>query len=125
MRQVWITRRGGPEVLQVREAPDPVPGPGEVLIRVSAAGVNFADVMARMGLYPDAPPLPCVVGYEVAGTVAAIGAGGADGLRMGDRVLALTRFGGYSDRLVVPRGQVSTIPGDLSFEQAAAIPVNY
>jgi synaptic vesicle membrane protein VAT-1 len=125
MRQVWITRRGGPEVLAVREAPDPSPGPGEVLVQVSAAGVNFADVMARMGLYPDAPPLPCVVGYEVAGTVAAIGAGGADGLRMGDRVLALTRFGGYSDRLVVPRGQVSVIPGDLSFEQAAAIPVNY
>jgi len=73
MRQVWITRRGGPEVLQVREAPDPTPGPGEVLIRVSAAGVNFADVMARMGLYPDAPPLPFVVGYEVAGTVEKLG----------------------------------------------------
>ncbi|HEU0302436.1 MAG TPA: hypothetical protein VFR37_23455, partial [Longimicrobium sp.] len=69
MRQVWITRRGGPEVLQVREAPDPRPAEGEIRIRVAAAGINFADVLARMGLYPDAPPLPTVVGYEVAGTV--------------------------------------------------------
>ena len=67
MRQVWITRRGGPEMLQLREAPDPQPGPGEVRIRVRAAGVNFADVMARRGLYPDAPPIPFVPGYEVAG----------------------------------------------------------
>ena len=58
MRQIWITKRGGPEVLQVREAADPVPKEGEVRIRVAAAGVNFADVLARMGLYPDAPPLP-------------------------------------------------------------------
>lgn len=126
MRQVWITRRGGPEVLKVREAPDPVPGPGEVLIRVAAAGVNFADVMARMGLYPDAPKLPCVVGYEVAGTVAEVGPGpAADALRPGARVLALTRFGGYSELIAVPRSQVAPIPDRLSFEQAAAIPVNY
>ena len=126
MRQVWITRRGGPEVLQVRDAPDPVPGPGEVLIRVAAAGVNFADVMARMGLYPDAPPLPCVIGYEVAGTVEQLGPGAdRDGLAVGARVLALTRFGGYSDRLVVPHGQVAPVPANLSIEQAAAIPVNY
>jgi NADPH:quinone reductase-like Zn-dependent oxidoreductase len=125
MRQVWITRRGGPEVLEVREAPDPSPGPGEALVRVAAAGVNFADVLARMGLYPDAPPLPCVVGYEAAGTVAALGPGADDGLRVGDRVLALTRFGGYADLLIVPRGQVAAIPDRLSFEQAAAIPVNY
>jgi NADPH:quinone reductase-like Zn-dependent oxidoreductase len=124
MRQVWITRRGGPEVLEVREAADPTPGPGEVLIRVSAAGVNFADVMARMGLYPDAPPLPCVIGYEVAGTVEKVG-DDADGIRPGARVLAMTRFGGYTDLLVVPRGQVSVMPDKLSFEQAAAIPVNY
>jgi NADPH:quinone reductase-like Zn-dependent oxidoreductase len=126
MRQVWITRRGGPEVLAVREAADPAPGPGEVLIRVAAAGVNFADVMARMGLYPDAPPLPCVVGYEAAGTVEQLGPGAdANGLRSGARVLALTRFGGYTDRLVVPHNQVAPLPAHLSFEQAAAIPVNY
>ena len=126
MRQVWITRRGGPDVLEVREAPDPTPGPGEVLIRVSAAGVNFADVMARMGLYPDAPPLPFVVGYEVAGTVEKLGPGSAqDGVQPGSRVLALTRFGGYSDLLVVPRNQVGLLPSSLTFEQGAAIPVNY
>ena len=69
MRQVWITRKGGPEVLKLREAPDPQPGPDEVRIRVRAAGVNFADLMARRGLYPDAPKLPFVPGYEVAGDV--------------------------------------------------------
>ena len=75
MRQVWITRKGGPEVLEVREAQDPTPKEGEVRIRVRAAGVNFADVMARLGFYRDAPPLPCVVGYEVSGTVDAVGPG--------------------------------------------------
>jgi NADPH:quinone reductase-like Zn-dependent oxidoreductase len=124
MRQVWITRRGAPDVLEVREAPDPRPGPGEVLVKVAAAGVNFADVMARMGLYPDAPPLPAVVGYEVAGTIEELGPG-ATGIEVGARVLALVRFGGYSDRLVVPGAQVALIPENLSFEQAAAIPVNY
>ena len=63
MRQVWITKAGPPEVLQVREAPDPSPGEGEVRVRVKAAGINFADLMARVGLYPDAPKLPCVIGY--------------------------------------------------------------
>ena len=62
MRQVWITRAGSPDVLQVREAADPTPGRGEVRVRTKACGINFADIMARMGLYPDAPPLPCVVG---------------------------------------------------------------
>ena len=116
MRQVWITRKGGPEVLQVREAPDPQPASGELRIRVRAAGVNFADLMARRGLYPDAPPLPFVPGYEVAGEVDA-------GERIGQRVLALTRFGGYSDVVVVPSKRTIEIPLGLSFAQAAAIPV--
>ena len=124
MRQVWITKRGGPEVLQVREAPDPDPKPGEVRVRVAATGVNFADVLARMGLYPDAPPLPAVVGYEVAGTVDRVGAG-VEGVREGDRVGSLTRFGGYSDVVCVPAGQAFPLPDALSFEKAAAIPVNY
>jgi synaptic vesicle membrane protein VAT-1 len=124
MRQVWITRRGGPEVLQVREAADPVPGEGEVRIRVAAAGVNFADVLARMGLYPDAPPLPAVVGYEVAGTVDAVGAG-VRGFREGDRVAALTRFGGYTDVVCVAAAQAFPVAPALSFQKAAAIPVNY
>lgn len=124
MRQVWISRRGAPEVLEVREEADPKPGAGEIAIAVQAAGVNFADIMARMGLYPDAPPIPCVVGYEVSGTVAALGAGVTE-FAEGDRVLAMTRFGGYSDRAVVPVAQAQVIPGDLSFVDAAAIPVNY
>lgn len=73
MRSVWIPRTGPPDVLEVREGPEPVPGTGQVLVRVHASGVNFADVMARLGLYPDAPPRPCVVGYEVAGTTPVVG----------------------------------------------------
>jgi NADPH:quinone reductase-like Zn-dependent oxidoreductase len=73
VRQIWIPRRGEPEVLELREAADPLPKAGEVRIRVSASGVNFADIMARMGLYPDLPPLPVVVGYEAAGRVDAVG----------------------------------------------------
>ncbi len=122
MRQVWITRKGGPEVLELKEAPDPEPKAGEVRVRVSATGVNFADILARMGLYPDAPPMPCVVGYEVSGVVDAVGEG-VD-LALGTRVLALTRFGGYADLVCVPRIQVAEI-GEMDFEAAAAIPVNY
>jgi NADPH:quinone reductase-like Zn-dependent oxidoreductase len=123
MRQVWITRTGGPEVLEVREAPDPEPGEGQVRIRVAAAGVNFADTMARIGLYPDAPRLPAVVGYEVAGTIDKLGPGGNGSV--GARVLAFTRFGGQSEAVVVPAQQAVPIPDDLSFEKAAALPVVY
>jgi NADPH:quinone reductase-like Zn-dependent oxidoreductase len=124
MKQVWIPRTGAPDVLEVREAPDPIPGPGAVRVRVRAAGINFADIMARMGLYPDSPKLPAVVGYEVAGVVDAVGQG-VPNLRVGERVVAFTRFGGYSDVVVVPAQQAAPIPEQLSFEKAAAIPVNY
>ena len=124
MRQVGIARRGGPAGRAVREAPDPEPGVGEVRIRVRAAGINFADIMARMGLYPDAPPLPCVVGYEVAGIVDAVGSG-VTAVAKGDRVLGMTRFGGYSDTVVVPVDQALPIAEGVSFESAASIPVNY
>ena len=117
-RQVWIPRIGGPEVLEVRDAPDPEPRAGEVRIRVAASGVNFADCLARMGLYPDAPKLPAVVGYEVAGEVDRVGPG-ADGVPEGARVVALTRFGGYASAVTVPVGQVLPIPASLSLEQAA------
>src|SRR5688572_7597154 len=96
MRQIWIARAGGPEVLEVREAPDPEPKAGEVRLRVRAAGINFADLMARIGIYPDAPKIPCVVGYEVSGVVDKLGEG-VTAPAVGTRVLALTRFGGYSD----------------------------
>lgn len=123
MKQIWITKAGGVETLKVQEAEDPEPGPGEVLIDVKASGVNFADVLARMGMYPDAPPIPCVVGYEVAGTVA--GTLGAGAFAPGDRVVALTRFGGYATKVAVPANQVFHMPSEMSFAEAAAIPVNY
>jgi NADPH:quinone reductase-like Zn-dependent oxidoreductase len=125
MRQVWIPRAGPPEVLELREAPDPEPAAGEVRIRVEAAGVNFADVMARLGLYGDLPPMPVVVGYEVAGRVDRVGAGVAADAWVGRDVLALTRFGGYSDVVCVPERQVAVRRPGLSAEQGASIPVTY
>ena len=128
MRAVVITKHGGPEVLRVQERPDPPLGAGEVRIEVSAAGINFADVMARMGLYPDAPKTPCVVGYEVAGTILELGEGAstpAHPLTPGQRVIAGTQFGGYSSQVVVPAADVLALADGLSFEQGAAIPVNY
>jgi NADPH:quinone reductase-like Zn-dependent oxidoreductase len=124
VRAVVIVRHGGPEVLEVLERAAPVAGPGRVRIDVRAAGVNFADLMARQGLYPDAPPLPAVVGYEVAGLVAEVGAG-VDGLAVGDRVVAATRFGGYAEQVAVPAADVIALPAGLSFAQGAAVPVNY
>jgi hypothetical protein len=99
MRQIWITKTGRPETLAVRQAPDPEPQAGEVRIRVEASGVNFADIMGRMGLYPDCPPIPVVVGYEVGGRVDAVGLG-ADPDCVGRDVFAVTHFGGYSDVVV-------------------------
>ncbi len=124
MRAVWITRWGGPEVLEVREAPDPEPKDGEVRIRVAATGLNFADIMARMGLYPDGPKAPCVVGYEVAGTVDAVGKGVTD-LAEGDEVSSLTRFGGHADVVCAPQVNVRKRAEGMTAEQGAAIPVNY
>ena len=124
MRAVVITRHGPPEVLKVEERPDPPVGPGEVRIAVRAAGINFADTMARAGVYPDAPKPPSVVGYEVAGEVESVG-DGVEGTKVGDRVLAGTRFGGYAELVSVPDGQIVPLPDRLSFEQGAAFPVNY
>ncbi len=124
MRAVVITRHGPPEVLRVEERPDPPVGPGDVRIAVRAAGINFADTMARAGTYPDAPRPPCVVGYEVAGEVESVGEG-VEGVSAGDRVLAGTRFGGYAELVTVPANQALPLPDSLSFEEGAAFPVNY
>jgi NADPH:quinone reductase-like Zn-dependent oxidoreductase len=125
MRAVVITKHGPPEVLQVQERPAPSrPLGGEVAIDVAAAGINFADTMARVGLYPDAPKPPTVVGYEVAGTIRAVGPG-VEGLEAGQRVMAGTRFGGYVEQIVVKAADVVPLRDELSFEQGAAIPVNY
>lgn len=124
MRQAVILRHGAPDVFEMRESPDPVPGEGQVRIRVRAAGVNFADILARIGLYPDAPRPPVVVGYEVAGIVDAVGPG-VTSPHEGDRVVALTRFGGYADCVVVPASQAYLFPDRLSDTEAAAVPVTY
>ena len=124
MRQVWIPRFGGPDVLTVRIGDDPEPGPDEVRIRVAGAGINFADISARAGLYPDAPPPPMVVGYEVAGEVDRVGEA-VTKFAVGDRVMALTRFGGYSDVVAVPERQVARVHDGADLVEAAGIPVAF
>jgi NADPH:quinone reductase-like Zn-dependent oxidoreductase len=124
VRAVVITRHGPPEVLQVQELPDPPVGPGEVRIAVRAAGINFADTLARIGLYPDAPKLPCVVGYEVAGEVESVG-DGVDSHELGDRVVAGTRFNGQAELVTVAADQAFPLPEKMSFAEGAAFPVNY
>ncbi len=119
-----ITKHGGPEVLEVQERPDPEPGPGQIRIAVRAAGINFADLMARSGVYPDAPSPPSVIGYDIAGEVEAVGEG-VSSHQVGDRVLAGTRFGGYAELVAVDEGQALPLPDELSFEQGAAFVVNY
>jgi synaptic vesicle membrane protein VAT-1 len=124
MRAVWITKTGGPEVLEVRETQDPAPKSGEVRVRTAACGMNFAELMARQGMYPDAPKPPCVVGYEAAGTVDAVG-DGVDRAMIGKRVVVLARFGAHADQVCVAQANAFPIPDEMSFEEAAAIPVNY
>ncbi|MCP4203877.1 MAG: zinc-binding dehydrogenase [bacterium] len=124
MRKVVVHRPGGHERLEIEEHPTPEPGPGELRIEVTAAGVNFADCLIRMGLYKssrDQIGWPVTPGFEVAGRVDALGPG-VDDLEPGDEVLAVTRFGGYATEVVVPRGQAFRIPDGLGLEQAAAFP---
>jgi NADPH:quinone reductase-like Zn-dependent oxidoreductase len=124
MRAVWITKAGGPEVLEVRETPDPSPKAGEIRIRTGACGMNFAEMMARQGLYPDAPKIPCIVGYEAAGNIDQVGEG-VDSSLLGKRVVVLSRFGAHADQVCVSQHNAFPIPDEMSFEEAAAIPVNY
>ncbi|MGH9883151.1 MAG: synaptic vesicle VAT-1 family membrane protein [Pyrinomonadaceae bacterium] len=124
MRQIVTTRNGGVEVLEVQQKPELVPAKDQVVINVKAAGLNFADILARQGLYPDGPAKPCVMGYEVAGVVASVG-NGVDQSLVGKPVMAMTRFGGQSEMVAVNATQVFEKPELLTFEQAAAVPVNY
>jgi len=124
MRAVWIRKHGGPDVLEVRETADPIAGPGQVRVRVKACGLNFAEISARQGIYPAAPKPPCVVGYEGAGVVDAVGEGVHD-IEVGARVMFVSRFRGHSDCVVVARYMLVPIPDALGFEDAAAMPVNY
>jgi len=124
MRALTITRHGPPEVLAVRESPDPVPGPGQVCIRVQRAGLNFADVTARVGLYPDAPRPPMVMGYEVSGTVFSLG-DGVRGPPVGTPVVAMTHFGGQATHALAAAHYVMPLPEGMDMDQAAALPVNW
>jgi NADPH:quinone reductase-like Zn-dependent oxidoreductase len=124
VRAVVIPKHGPPEVLRVEERPDPPVGPGAVRVAVEAAGINFADLLARSGVYPDAPPPPCVVGYEVSGEVEAVG-DGVEEFSVGDRVIAGTKFNGQAELVTVPADQVIPLPERMSFEQGAAVVVNY
>jgi NADPH:quinone reductase-like Zn-dependent oxidoreductase len=121
MKALVITEHGPPEVLRVQERPDPEPGPGEVLVRVHAAGINFADLMARCGLYPDAPKPPCVVGYEFAGELESA----AGELPAGARVMGGCRFGAYAERVAALPDNLMPLPGEWSFAEGAAMPVAY
>src|SRR5436305_5123488 len=124
MRAIVTTRNGDVGALKIEERPDPVPSKGQLLIRVKASGLNFADILARQGLYPDGPPKPCVMGYEVSGIIEAVGEK-IDPAIVGESVIAMTRFGGQAELVVVPDAQVFAKPEQLTFEQGAAIPVNY
>ena len=124
MRQIVTTANGDIAVLKVQEAPDPTPAKGEVVVQVKAAGLNFADILARQGLYPDGPKKPCVMGYEVAGVVESAGED-ANRELAGKAVVAMTRFRGQAEKVAVAANQLFAKPESLSFEQAAAIPVNY
>jgi NADPH:quinone reductase-like Zn-dependent oxidoreductase len=128
MRAIVVKRYGPPEVLEWREWPAPEPRPGEALIRVRAVGLNFADILARLGYYGGTPKPPFVPGLEIAGEVAKFVPGEkSDGsaLAPGDRVAALTMFRGYAELAAVPAAQVFKLPPEMSFEEAAAVPVNY
>jgi putative PIG3 family NAD(P)H quinone oxidoreductase len=124
MRAIEIAEAGGPEVLRVREFPVPEPGDGEVLIKVSAAGVNRPDVMQRLGLYPPPPGAPDIPGLEVAGTVVTLGAD-TSGVQEGDAVCALVIGGGYAEYCVTPASLCLPTPENLSAVQAAAIPETF
>jgi synaptic vesicle membrane protein VAT-1 len=123
MKAVLISRSGPPASLATADLPRPEPGPGEIRIRVHRAGVNFADILARQGLYPDAPEMPFVPGYEVAGFVDAAGPG-VTGFREGDRAAAFTRFGGYAEWAVAKAAFAASLPEAIDFATGAAVPVN-
>ncbi len=125
MKSIVLVRHGPSQnAFEIREGNSPTPGEGEVRIAVQVSGLNFADVLARMGLYPDAPPLPCVLGYDVVGTVDAAGAG-VEKIKPGDRVVAFTRFGGYASHVVAHAEAVALIPEDMAAGAAAALATQY
>ena len=124
VQQVIITRHGGPEVLHVRETAEPQLKSGDVLIDVKYSGINFADLLMRMGLYPSAPKPPFTPGYEVSGVIAKVGSTENDEL-LGKSVAALTKFGGYSSKVVVKKDRLIALSDGVDMALAAAMPVVY
>jgi NADPH:quinone reductase-like Zn-dependent oxidoreductase len=130
MRAMVAGKYGPPKVLESKEVPDPQPKPGEVVIRVKNVGVNFADLLQRMGVYPGTPKPPFIPGMEVAGVVEKVVEGGGKApeggaVRVGDAVAAFTRFQAYAQWVSAPAADVYRLPAGMPFEDAAAIPVNY
>src|SRR5215469_7957642 len=131
MRAMVVRRYGPPEVFETRQVPDPQPKPGEALIRVKAVGVNFADLLQRMGVYPGTPKAPFVPGIEVAGVVEKVVENPSgrptegESLNRGDAVAALTHFNAYQEWVAVPARSAFRLPQGMSFEDGAALPVNY
>lgn len=124
MKAAFVTKKGGPEVLKIRDTLPPDTAPNEVLIRVKAIGLNFADVLSRLGIYPGAPKPPFIPGIELSGIVEKVGPA-VRALGPGDRVMAFSRFGGHAEYVAVPESAVSRIPDTMSFEEGAAFLVNY
>jgi NADPH:quinone reductase-like Zn-dependent oxidoreductase len=124
MRKILYPKAGPPEVMWIVEADDLKAGPGEVVIRVHRAGINFADLMMRLGLYDAAPPFPFTPGYEVAGVVMEVGEG-VDGFEVGQRVGSFTNFDGYAEQALVKQEYLLRLGDEVSFDLAAAMPVTY
>lgn len=125
MKAIFVVKHGkADEAFEVRDTPKPVPKPGEVLVKVEGFGLNFADVIARKGLYQDAPPLPSVLGYDICGTVERTGSN-VDWVNEGDRVTALTRFGGYAEYAVTDGRAVARIPQTMDIAEATALTTQY
>jgi NADPH:quinone reductase-like Zn-dependent oxidoreductase len=124
MRALWLTKTGGISAFELREQADPLPSAFQVRIRAHAIGLNFADVLASQGLYPGAPQAPCVLGYEAAGVVDALGEA-VDRSLMGKRVIAMVPSGGHADTVIAKTDEIFQMPASMSFEEGAAFPVNW
>ncbi|MEX1243425.1 MAG: zinc-binding dehydrogenase [Thermoanaerobaculia bacterium] len=123
-RAWFVDRYGGPERLTLRTRPDPSPGPGEVLVRTAAIGLNFADLFVRAGAYPGTPRPPFVPGMEISGTVEALGEGVTD-LTPGQRVVAVPIFGGHAEKVLASAARVFPLPDGVDLVEAAAVPVAF
>ena len=124
MKKVIYPKVGGVDSIEILDVEEPQASEGEVVVRIHRAGINFADLMMRQGLYGSNPDFPFTPGYEASGVIISLGKG-VKGLELGDRVLAMTGFGGYSEKVSIPSSRVFKLPDSVTFDQAAAIPVTY